>query len=317
MESLTSPGSKPSLKQRGLRLGLLSGLVAATLSVAVKYRNRIVYGLRLLNVQRLATKFYRSYPGIHKNIAYGAAATQKLDIYRPLAGEKYPVVLYVYGGGWYSGSKEMYAPAAQMLLQHELVIVLISYTLNPQATYRQQTREVAQALDWVLRHIQDYGGDPQRVFIGGQSAGAHLSALALCDPQWLQPLGRSPADVRGFYGISGAYDINRLLAFQQARGNEAPLLTRVFESRDNFANASPINYVRAGLPPFLLIHGDADTVVPLNISEAFHEKLQAVGVHSDLKIYSGAKHAGLLFDALTANPSRLSTDLSNFFSRHG
>jgi acetyl esterase/lipase len=274
-----------------------------------RYLRYAVFMVKFAYAALLSRWFYIAYKGIHKNIAYSSITAQTLDVYVPQTQGSHLVLMYIYGGAWYSGNKELYAMAAKKLLPLDAVIVIPNYTLNPPATYRQQAREVAAALSWTLERIHEYAGDPQRVFIGGQSAGAHLSSLALGNMQWLNEFGHTASEVCGFYGISGPYDIEQLAASYHGH---TPLLDRVFEGKTNFANGSPISHLHANFPPSLLIHGDADPVVSYTQSEALHAKLQTLGVPSELKIYKGAAHAGLLFDALMQNPSQLVTDLGRF-----
>lgn len=299
-------------------LGLFGVVVAAGAIYYLVNREEIDYNLRLLNAKRIGDKFYAEYQYIVKNIAYGSQPRQKLDVYQPDPASSnrtdlgYPVLVYVYGGSWNSGDKELYAPVAQRLLPEGILVVVPDYRIYPEGKYREQTDDVAAALAWVLENIRDYGGDPARVVLGGQSAGAHLSALALLDEQWLAKYGHTSAEVCGYYGISGVYDINAQMDFEHSNGGTAPIMTAVMEGPDNFTAASPAAYVRSGLPPMLLIHGDADETVPISVSENFQAKLESAGARSEFVTYEGAGHAGLLFDALASDPARLVTDLSKF-----
>lgn len=191
----------------------------------------------------------------------------------------------------------------------------LDYTLHPQATYRQMTAEVADALVWTLEHVAEYGGNPQGVVIAGHSAGAHLAALALMAPDLLPAAGHSPMEVCGLIGMAGVYDIQRQMDFERAKGGTAPVMTAVMEGAQNFAIASPIAHLTTEIPPILLLHGDEDTTVPLAMSEAFHAVLQASGHASDLHIYSQTGHTELLLNALVENPTRLVQDLVGFVDR--
>ncbi len=278
----------------------------------MKIKDELVFYFHLFKAKRLADKFYAEYPHLTKNIAYGPNPTQKLDVYRPGGGAGYPALIYVHGGNWSSSNKEIHAPVAQRLMPEEFVVVIVGYTLHPPATYRRQTTDVALAIAWVLENIERYGGDPHRVIVGGHSAGAHLAALAVFDEQWLALKGHCLAEIAGFYGISGVYDIEAEMAFCCSIKDAAQLLRNVMESEANFRAASPITYVRPGLPPALLIHGDVDTTVPATISEAFHARLLAAGNSSRRLIYPNTGHSQLLFKALAEKPSRLVSDLSEF-----
>jgi acetyl esterase/lipase len=305
-------------KTRRFWLALAGAALAAGATYYLINREEIDYNLRLLNAKRIGDKFYAEYQYIAKNVAYGSLPRQKLDVYQPdpsalnKPDPGYPVLVYIYGGSWNSGNKELYAPVAQRLLPGGMIVVVPDYRIYPEGKYREQTDDVAAALAWVLENIQEYGGDPARVVLGGQSAGAHLSALALLDEQWLAKYGHSSAEVCGYYGISGVYDINAQMDYERSNDRTAPIMTAVMEGPNNFTAASPATYVRSGLPPMLLIHGDADETVPISMSENFQANLEAVGTKSEFLMYPGAGHSGLLFDALASNPARLVTDLSKF-----
>ena len=277
--------------------------------------DELMFFYRLFRAHLQASRFYAEFPWVTKNIAYHPDMPRRLDVYRPETGTNHPVIVYVYGGSWSSGNKELYAPAAQRLVPSGFVLVIPDYTLHPRAGYPRQTEEIAAALAWTLDHIADYGGDPRRVVLVTQSAGAQISGLALLDPRWLAPYGRGASDVRGLVGISGVYDFEALVAYHRANKRARTLLDDVLGGESNAALASPIRYVSAQTPPALLIHGDADTTVPIEVGREFHERLQAAGVPSEFVTYPGAGHADILFRALTEQPPRLINDIVDFVWR--
>jgi len=310
--------TKPS-KQKSRTLFVIGTVVAlAGVGVYFRYKDTLDYNLRLLNAKRIGDKFYAEYPYLFKNIAYGPKATQRLDVYvpdpalvvKPEAG--YPTLIFVHGGSWNSGDKELYAPAAQRLMPYGIAVVLVGYTLHPEATYRQQTTDMAKAITWTLDHIGKFGGNPKRVVAGGHSAGAHLTALALMDESWLKAEGHAATEACGYIGLSGPYDINAQMAFERANGRTGQLMTAVMEGEANFPAASPIAYARPGLPPILLLHGDKDETVPVGVAESFQAALAAAGTQSELRLYPRATHTGILFDALAQTPARLIEDLAGF-----
>src|SRR3990172_4835016 len=224
MNQKTSVRSVQSVdEKKRWTLALAGGLIAGIgIFIYVAYGDTIAYNLRLLNAKRIADKFYAEYDGISKSIPYGSRAAQKLDVYSPETGSNYPVLIFVHGGGWDSGNKELYAPVAQKLLPEGLVLVVPGYTLYQDATYRQQTDDVAAAISWTLENIAQYGGDPKRIIAGGQSAGGHLTALAVLDAQWLSRYGHTSAELCGYYGIAGVYDIAAQKADDALKGDTDP-----------------------------------------------------------------------------------------------
>ncbi len=280
--------------------------------MVVRNREMLEFYWRLWGAQREAARFYATCPTVYKDLAYSPQTTQRLDVYGPESNGNHPVLVYVYGGSWNGGRKTLYAPAAQRLLPAGAVIVIPDYTLYPQAGYPTQTQEIAAALAWTLDHIQEYGGDPGKVVVVAQSAGAHVAALALLDPQFLAAHGHSAAEIRGFFGISGVYDIETQLAHERGQGRTGQYVIDVMGGPQNIAAASPATFVGPHAPGTYLIHGDKDSTVPLRMSIEFDERLRAAGAESTFSLYAGGGHSGILFDALAENPSRLMTDIVTF-----
>jgi acetyl esterase/lipase len=136
--------------------------------------------------------------------------------------------------------------------------------------------------------------------------------LALMDARYLSALDHSSDEVCGWIGLSGVHDIQAEASFWLAQNDEAKTMTEVMGGQENFVEASPITYVRADLPPSLLIHGDEDETVPVAITLEMHAALQAAGVESELKVYSGMGHTDYLFSALTQDGAEIVDDLVAF-----
>lgn len=291
--------------------GLTAGLVLGGL--AFYFRRPLAFHTRLLQARMIADRFYAKYAGITKNIAYGERPAERLDLYQPAAAGPHPVLIWVHGGGWSTGSKELYAPVAQRIVPENVVVVIPGYTLFPRAHAFDQVREIARAVRWTRENIAGFGGDPDRIILGGQSAGAHLSGLVALDTSYLKELGHSPAEIAGWYGIAGPYSIPAQVEYERtARRHDIRQIYDFFGGEGNFERGSPHHFVRPDTMPILLIHGSADETVPLRIGENFHNALRAVNAPSTLKIYNGAAHAGLLFDALVQPKPQLVTDLVDF-----
>jgi acetyl esterase/lipase len=291
--------------------------LAAVITVALfpPLRGLVGFYYRLFRATRLADQFYANFPCVSKNIHFLPGSQLTLDVYQPEAGSGYPVVFYVYGGSWNTGNKELYAPAAQRLLPEGVVMVVPNYTLYPAAGYPNQTQEVAAALAWTLGNIANYGGDPSRVIVAAQSAGAQIAGLTVYDPRWLAVHGHSPAELRGFIGISGVYHIPTQLAHERRRHRSGQYVVDVMGGRENVIAASPSTYAGRQVPPTLLIHGDIDETVPLRMSLDLRDRLTAAGADCELRIYAGSGHAEIMFRALTENPPRLLDDMLAFTHR--
>ena len=296
---------------RTLRSRILLGFLTLLICAAGIYREEIVFNVRLMNVAQQGNAYYADYPFLTKNIAYGTKSHQLLDVYRPDDNEQHPVVIYIYGGGWNSGNKELYALVAQKLVPLGMVVVVPAYQLYPDATYPSMVSDVAAAIAWTRTHIADYQGDPARIIVGGQSAGAQLSAMALLDPATAPTLAGSPS-LCGYFGISGVYDIGEQYAFEVAHERTAPVMTAVMGGPEKFERTSPRLQNLTGFPQTLLIHGDADDTVDIVMSQHFTDALTEALVPVTFNTYPGRGHSELLFHALTESPGRLITDVTTF-----
>lgn len=288
---------------------ILTSIVIILLGIAGWSWDEIVYNVRLFNAYRMGQAYYADNPSITKDVSYGSLPHQVLDIYQPDTPGNYPVIVYIYGGGWNSGSKELYALVAQKLVPYGVVVVVPRYQLYPDATYAQMSEDVASALAWTSQNIAQYDGDPQRIVFGGQSAGAHLSAMTIFDQNVLRAHQLTPSVICAYYGISGVYDINAQYQFERDNGRTAPVMTAVMGGVESFVATSPITYVNADVPRILLVHGDQDETVPLQMSQDFAAALTAAGASVDLQVYPGRGHSELLFYTLTQNPGQLITDI--------
>lgn len=296
-------------------------LLAIVAVAAYFFRAEIAYNLRLLNAKLVADRFYADAPGITKNIGYGRGDREKLDVYQPTAPGTYPVLIWVHGGSWTSGNKELYAPVARAVLPENIVVVIPNYTIEKPRGLRvgetplafQQAQEIADAFAWARENIALFDGDPNRITLGGHSAGAHLTGLVVLDPTYLAVRNHSPHEICAWYGISGPYSIPAQLDYERnVKHRDPALLFEVFGAESNFERGSPQSFVHADTPPILLIHGDADETVPVSVARNFQTALQQVGARSELKIYPNAGHSGILFDALAQDKPQLVRDMVTF-----
>jgi acetyl esterase/lipase len=286
----------------GLGDDLVEGSVPGTDTTdAALVRSRIIAG----PVARWKTRYVQD-----RNLTYGDAGRRnRLDIWRradlPLDG-KAPVLLQVHGGAWIIGNKEQQAlPLLAHMAENGWVCVSINYRLSPRATWPDHIVDVKRALAWVKANIADHGGDPDFVAITGGSAGGHLSSLAALTPNepMFQP-GFEEADTSvvaavPFYGV---YDwINR---DGTGRSDMDDMLGRLIlkstkeEAPEVWSNASTMSWVGPDAPPFFVIHGANDSLVPVEQARSFVAMLRAESkrpvVYAELP---GAQHAFEVFDS--------------------
>jgi acetyl esterase/lipase len=298
--------------------GATERALAATLGE--DYRRRIpaelsTEGSGITRWTRLALPFRLSARGVERirNIPYldDGSHAHRLDVYRDRSRPTgRPVLVYVHGGGWVVGDKrEQGRPLMLHLAAHGWVCVTVNYRLSPKATFPDHLVDVKRAIAWTRAHAEEYGGDPSYLVVAGGSAGGHLAALAALtadDPSYQPGFEEDDTSVDACVPIYGVYDfLNR----QGLRGEGFTryLLQRVvmkvpFAShRSDYERASPMDRVHLGAPPFFVVHGANDSLVPVDEARHFVDLLRASTrmpvAYAELP---GAQHAFELFWSLRA-----------------
>jgi acetyl esterase/lipase len=227
-----------------------------------------------------------------KDAPFGPDPRQRLDLYVPHrpAASRLPIIVFIYGGSWSSGTKSGYAFVGRALASRGFVVAIPDYRLVPQIRYPTFLEDNAAAVRWVRTHAGDYGGDPDRLILAGHSAGAYDAAMLALDPRWLGPDRKA---VRGLIGLAGPYDF---LPF------EGQIVHETFLGVRDPVSTQPISYVQAGDPPALLATGGKDVTVRTSNSDSLAAKLAAVGTPVERLRYPGLGHAGLI--TVVARPLR-------------
>jgi acetyl esterase/lipase len=212
-----------------------------------------------------------------KNIPYvdDGGQKQKLDLYLPKDKTNFPVLVFVHGGGWNSGDRALYQPLGNILAKAGIGVAIPSYRLMPGVPFASQVDDAAASVAWVMKNMAARGGDLSRVYLGGHSAGGHLVSLLALDPSHLKKYDVDPKMIRGVISLSGVYDVKVLKIFGDPQVREA---------------ASPMGYVRAGLPPFLITYCQWDyPYLPLQARE-FDAALRKAFVSAHLVYVPGVSH---------------------------
>jgi alpha-L-fucosidase 2 len=239
---------------------------------------------------------------IMRDLEYGQAAgiSLKLDVSTPPGDGPFPVAFLVHGGGWSGGSKSGsdkpgngadITPWFAAFNAGKFVWFSIDYRLAPAHPWPAGYEDVLTAIRWVKAHAADYRGDPTRVVLVGHSAGGHLACLA----------GALADESTRVQAVVGFAQVTDLVTDTRNRGGASTSLQALFgiakeltpETEATLRSVSPSEHIRAGLPPFLILHGDADKTVPIAMSRAFQERTRAAGNTCDLIVLAGAPH-GLL-----------------------
>lgn len=225
---------------------------------------------------------------VHRtSVRYGPRPTQLLDVWRrdDLPAEPAPVLLFVPGGAWVHGSRFLQGYALMShLAEKGWVCLSIDYRVAPHDRWPAHITDVKAAIAWARANVDKFGGDRHFVTIAGASAGGHLAALAgltANDPELQSELPEgSDTSVDAVVGIYGRYDWEDRSTVERERFVD--FLERVVVRRkisthpDIFRKASPIFRVHADAPPFLVMHGTGDSVIPVAQAQSFVERLKAV-----------------------------------------
>ncbi|CAM3515139.1 Carboxylesterase NlhH [Aequorivita lipolytica] len=181
------------------------------------------------------------------------AVTPKLNIFTPrnASEEKLPVLIFVHGGNWNSGSKNTYGFFGRNFAKKGVITVIPGYTLSPEASYDEMTEQTAQAIKWTQEHIAEYNGDPELIYLTGHSAGGHLVALATMNPTY----GIDPNDISGII-LNDAAGLD-MYNYLQKKPPEAEnnYLSTWTNNPQTWKEASPINYINQKTPPIMMYLG--------------------------------------------------------------
>ena len=236
----------------------------------------------------------------------------RLDVYMSrdaaLEARPRPAVIQVHGGGWIAGSRvEQGIPLLNFMASNGWIGFNVDYRLSPRATLPDHVIDVKRAIAWVREHADELGVDPERICLTGGSAGGHLTALAAltADDRSLQP-GFEDADTSvaaavPFYGVYDMLDedVVYYVGLRSWLLEEIVIKRRRAEDPEAFRAVSPTHRAHAGAPPFLVFHGERDTLVPPEDARAFAERLRTVSRNQALYVeLPGAEHAFDLMPSL-------------------
>jgi acetyl esterase/lipase len=241
---------------------------------------------------------------VHSNLVYARADGKDLllDLYVPESATngRFPVVVWIHGGAWRSGSKEK--PPAARLTARGYAVASISYRFSAEALFPAQIHDAKAAVRWLRANAAEYGLDPARFAAWGASAGGHLAALlgtsggVAALEGTLGNQNRS-SRVQAVIDFFGPTDFLKMDAAGSKMHHDAPdspesklIGGPIQQNAEKAARANPITYVSADDPPFLIMHGDRDPLVPHDQSRLLHEALKKAGVEATFETVEGAGH---------------------------
>ena len=260
-------------------------------------------------------------PGVkvHRDLAYveNGHERQTLDLYVPEGGRApLPVIVWIHGGGWRGGSKDR-CPGVS-LAAREYAVASVNYRLSQHAVFPAQIEDCKAAIRWLRAHARQYRLDPDHFGVWGASAGAHLVAL-LGTTGAVKELERTGGNlelssrVQAVVDLFGPTDLLQMGGSHNRPQSPESLLIGgpIQQNKEKAAKANPIAYVTRSAAPFLILHGDQDTTVPIRQSEMLAEALKKAGVEVTFKPINGAGHGGPAF----SSPENLKR-IKEFFDRH-
>jgi acetyl esterase/lipase len=255
---------------------------------------------------------------VEKDISYGPNGERNtLDLYLPPSEKPLPLIIWVHGGGWRSGSKAGGGPALRMA-GRGYAVASINYRLSGMATFPAQIEDVKEAVRFLRVNAKKYNLDPDRFGAWGGSAGGHLVALLGTSGDVKELEGDGPnkevsSRVQAVCDFFGPTDLAKLVG--NSTNAQSPVLKLlggpVADKKAEAERANPITHISKKAPPFLIVHGDKDTTVPLSQSELLHEALKKAGVESTLIVLPGAGHGGAAF-----NEPDTAKKIDEFFDKH-
>lgn len=237
-----------------------------------------------------------------KDVSYGPHKAQAVDVYLPKSDKPTPAMIHIHGGGWRGGSKQ-HVPSflKRAVAEGWLAVVSVEYRFTDVAVHPAQTNDCLRAVQFVRSKAKEWNIDPTRLGATGGSAGGHLTMFVashddLADSVSEDPVARQSSRVQCAVPFAGPSDWSLLStikhdhpAYRQLIGYE-PGTPEGDMKEARKREVSPITYVSADDPPMMIVHGDADVIVPFAHAEVMFKRLKAVGVEVDLVTIEGGKH---------------------------
>jgi arylformamidase len=215
---------------------------------------------------------------------FGPTLDETLDIF-PAEQPGAPVFVFIHGGYWRANTSREFSCVALGLQPLGITTVVVNYSLCPKVGIDEITRQTRGAVAWVLRNIERYGGDPQRVAVGGHSAGGHLTAMCL-QTRWAEEYGLATDPLAAAVLVSGIYDLRPL--------RYSYLQPQIQLDEGIIQRNSPLFAVRRCATPVLITWGEAESGEFARQSASYHAAWQAAGNRSELVPQAGAHHFSVI-----------------------
>lgn len=242
-----------------------------------------------------------------RDLAYGEHPRQSLDLYLPYAWQSQTGVIFLHGGTWQFGDKSEYAFAAQAFARQGMPVAVVNYRLYPEVRFPAFIDDVALAMAWLQSQGSSYGFPSDRWLLAGHSAGAHIASLVSLDSQYAQRANVDLAPVIGVVCLAGVYSM---------RPDKDPLFADLFSAcaDGGYQAMKPVQFLRNGGTPLLMVHGRKDTLVACRSAERMYKNALLAGHPATLQVQESYGHYQPLLDLLPwrQRHQRLMKDIQTF-----
>lgn len=218
--------------------------------------------------------------------------SKDLNVFSPRKAKNLPVLIFLYGGSWESGKKEIYDFLGSRMARKEVVTVIADYPLAPEFQVQDMVETAAQAVVWTKNNIESYGGNPDQIFISGHSAGAHLAAVLATNNEYFEEMGIGNPIKGGILIDPAGLDMNWFLTDYPEEGKK---YIRAFtEDPRVWKEYSPIYFLESQKIPLLILEGER-TYPSIEVSiDRFLEKAQEENIEVDYQLYPHKKHIPMI-----------------------
>jgi acetyl esterase/lipase len=236
---------------------------------------------------------------VKQNISYSETPLlnqgnrNKLDIYysEPSVHLK-NVLVFVHGGTWMNGSKEIYAPLGHNFAEKGVVTVVVNYSLGEEARYYNMVSDIAQAVGWVKNNVRNFGGDERKITLCGHSAGGHLASLVAYSQENISDI---PAYPCANLILIDAFGLNLSTFIREHGTYYLQQIEKIFtKDPKHWEKATPSNYLSADVPPTMMYIGSRTYPIIKTDNEMFRSKAKAKGAEVIYKVLPGKSHVEMI-----------------------
>lgn len=256
---------------------------------------------------------------IDADIAYASSNRNSLDLYIP-HGNDFPLILFIHGGSFVAGDRKEfpYRQIGETFQRLGFGCAVISYRLMRDSVWPAQPRDVAAAIRWLKDNIESYGGNRNKLYIVGHSAGGHLAALVSTDSTYLNEIGLSLHDIAGTVVIgtmmSDAGSLSKLTPLEQQHMFSNDWFFKIFGSMENFQKSLPLYHVNKSMPEMLILLADTELYDPpkLQTVDEFIDRAGELSVEIRYKTIADRTHMGVVEQMVNSSDPAV-IEILNFF----